>query len=189
MELLHRTLGRARFAKSLGAMAAPAAAVNAAEVWRLQSWLESLPLTEIVGDALQQLVNELAEVTPHLGDSTPQREFALVRAVGATCDSTLVRTLLDEGGLLQRLADELVSGAGALERGIGGGGGELGGGGGGGKAPDEDGVGVAAEEKARRARDGARTARAAAEGQELERGRAREVGDREHAELLGSGLG
>ena len=132
MELLHRTLGRARFAKSLGAMAAPAAAVNAAEVWRLQSWLESLPLTEIVGDALQQLVNELAEVTPHLGDSTPQREFALVRAVGATCDSTLVRTLLDEGGLLQRLADELVSGAGALERGVGGGGGgELGGGGGG----------------------------------------------------------
>ena len=72
-----------------------------------RSWLESLPLTEIVGDALQQLVNELAEVTPHLGDSTPQREFALVRAVGATCDSTLVRTLLDEGGLLQRLADEL----------------------------------------------------------------------------------
>ena len=81
-----------------------------------QSWLDSLPLTEIAGDALQQLVNELAELTPHLGDSTPQREFALVRAVGATCDSTLVRTLLDEGGLLQRLADELVSGAGALER-------------------------------------------------------------------------
>ena len=66
--------------------------------------LEVLPLTEIIEDA-RQTVNELAEVTPHLGDSTPQRGYSM-RAVGATCDRRSCAPS-SMSGLLQRLADEL----------------------------------------------------------------------------------